>query len=297
MSDPLVGMQLGEYIIGPHIAEGAMGAIYRAFKPGDKRAYVVKVMLAKYCRDPEIRKRFKREVVLQQRLHHKYIVPILTYGEQDGMLYFVMPFIGGVSLANLMKEQHFTPLLVWSILEPIANALEYAHSQGVIHRDLKPSNILVQPDSSTKPAGLHPFLADFGLSRPVDNSGITPAGMSIGTPHYMSPEQVLGQPVTAASDIYSLGIMIYELLLGRVPFDDNNSVFVAMKQIRENAPLPRTLNQAFPARLESTLMQALEKDPERRYRTASELSSAYRQALQILGPDVSRQSYVVQSVS
>ena len=297
MSDPLVGMQLGEYIIGPHIAEGAMGAIYRAFKPGDKRAFVVKVMLAKFCRDPEIRKRFKREVVLQQRLNHKYIVPILAYGEQNGMLYFIMPFIGGLSLSSLMKKQPFTPLAVWSILEPISNALEYAHSQGVIHRDLKPSNILVEADTSTKPTRLHPFLADFGLSRPADNSGFTPAGMAIGTPHYMSPEQVLGQPVTAGSDIYSLGIMVYELLLGRVPFDDNNSVFVAMKQIRDEPPSPRTLNHAFPIQLETVVMKALEKEPERRYKSASELSSAYKHALQILGPVASKQSYVIGSVS
>jgi len=291
MSDPLVGMQLGEYIIGPRIAEGAMGAIYRAFKPADNNGFVVKVMLAQYDSDHEVRKRFKREVALLQSLGHPYIVPILAYGEQDGLLYFIMPFIRGMSLSNLLRKQHFTPLTTWYILEPIAKALEHAHDHGVIHRDLKPSNILVEPDTSLTPDGLHPYLADFGLSKPVGISSLTPAGISIGTPSYMSPEQVRGQPVTAESDIYALGIVLYELLLGRVPFIDEQSVQVALKQIREDPPAPFMLNLDFPAPLEPVLMKALEKVPEKRYKSAGELSAAYWHALQILDPSARTQSY------
>jgi serine/threonine-protein kinase len=293
MGDPLIGKQLGPYVIGPHLNEGAMGVIYRAYKPNTNKPFVVKMMLPEYDSDQQIRKRFEREVALLQTLTHPYIIPVVDFGEQDGLLYFVMPFIQGASLMNLLQRTKFSPETAWLILDPIAQALDFAHDHGVIHRDLKPSNILVEPDTTARPDGMHPYLADFGLSKPVGQSSLTEVGMSVGTPRYMAPEQVRAQPVTPQTDVYALGIVLYELLLGRVPFDDDSPEIVAVKQIRELPPAPFTLNINFPQPLENVILKALSKIPEKRYKTAGAMRSAYWEALQIVEPAARNQSYSI----
>jgi serine/threonine-protein kinase len=293
MSDPLIGMQLGEYVVGMRLDAGAMGAIYRVFKPTNNNPLVVKVMLTKHNGDPQFRKRFEREVALLQSLKHPAIISILDFGEQDGVLYFVMPFIRGRSLDSMLKKLHFSPDMVWKILEPLAQALDYAHDHGVIHRDIKPSNILIDPGAAGTWEGMHPYLADFGLSKPVDGVVLTEVGISIGTPHYMAPEQINGQPVTAATDVYSLGIVLYELLLGRVPFDDKSPELVVLKQIRELPPTPTALNADFPTPIAMVILKALAKVPERRYKTVGDMSAAYWQALQLLEPEARKQTYFV----
>jgi len=293
MSDPLIGMQLGDYIVGMRIDEGAMGAIYRAFKPTNNNPFVVKVMLAKHSRDPQFRKRFAREVALLQTLKHPAIISVLAFGEQEGILYFVMPFISGRSLDSMLKKTRFSPNMVWSILDPISQALDYAHAHGVIHRDLKPSNILIDTSAARTSGEIYPYLADFGLSKPVDGTVLTEAGVSIGTPHYMAPEQINGNPITAATDVYALGVVLYEMLLGRVPFNDKSPELVVLKQIRETPPAPTALNGDFPPSLEPVIIKALEKLPEKRYQTAGEMSAAYWQALQAVDLEDRKQSYAV----
>src|SRR5260221_2092595 len=144
MSYSLTGIQLGEYIVGTPIGEGAMGTVYQAVKPNVRDSYVLKVMLPEYSDDESLRKRFEREIFLLKSLQHPHIIPIVDYGEENGLIYFVMPFIRGLSLGNMLKKQQFSPATAWLILEPIAQALTYAHENQVIHRDLKPDNILVE---------------------------------------------------------------------------------------------------------------------------------------------------------
>src|SRR5258706_7458903 len=204
-----VGAQLGDYVVGQQLDEGGMGTIYRAFKSGSNDAFVVKILLPEYSNDAHFRKRFQREAALLQTLQHPHIIPIYAFGEQSDVLYFVMPFIRGMSLYNLMLKQHFSPATAWMILEPVAKALTYAHEHHVIHRDMKPANILVEIGANQ--LATYPYLADFGLSKPIDMSSMTTTGMIIGTPQYMAPEQVRAQEVTARTDVYALAIVVYEM--------------------------------------------------------------------------------------
>ncbi len=293
MTDMMVGTQLGEYVLGELIAEGGMGSIYRAFKPGSKAPYVVKTLLPEYSNDEHFRKRFEREIGLLHSLQHPHIIPVYDFGEHDGMLYFIMPFIRGLSLSNMLQKQHFTPVTTWTILDPIAQALTYAHDHNVIHRDLKPANILVEISGKDSEQTVHPYLADFGLSKPVDKSTMTQAGVAIGTPHYMAPEQVRGQKVTASTDVYALGILVYEMLLGQLPFSKGNPDMIALAQVRELPPRPRKLNPAFPAGLEEILLRALAKAPEARFPSAANFAENYLHVVERLTPDEYQADYWV----
>ncbi len=280
MRELAAGTQLGEYIVGEHLDEGGMGAIYRAHKPGSNEPLVVKVLLPIFNSDIQFRKRFEREVTLLQTLKNPYIIPIYSFGEQGGILYFIMPFINGQSLHKMLQKQHFSPATAWMILEPLTKALDFAHHQHIIHRDLKPANILVQFDPNGNQYAIHPFLADFGLSKPVDKSTLTEIGISVGTPQYMSPEQVRAQPVSPQTDVYALGTVVYQMLLGRVPFAVGNPETIALQQVNDPPPAPHTLHPDFPLPLEAVIQKALAKYPADRYETAGAFGAAYWKAIQ-----------------
>src|SRR5260370_39622843 len=172
-------------------------------------------MLSEYIQDDDLRERFQREAATLQSLDHPNIMPVYATGEQDGMLYFVMPLVRGPSLYVLLGRRRFSPITAWQILDPVTNALEYAHARGVIHRDIKPGNLLIE---SRKPKGNHVYLVDFGLSKVAGGRTLTQTGISLGTPQYMAPEQVLARPLSPATHIYQLGVVMYEMLLGRLTF-------------------------------------------------------------------------------
>jgi serine/threonine-protein kinase len=276
------GTQLGVYVLGEKLDEGGMGAIYRAFKPGSNTLLAIKTMLPIYSTDTSLRKRFDREVAMLRDLKHPHIIPVLDFGEQDGTLYFVMPFINGQSVARMSFKQKFSPATTWLILEPIARALTFAHQHAVIHRDLKPGNILVEMSTHVLPGGFHPYLADFGLSKPIDKTTMTEAGIVIGTPQYMAPEQVKAHAVSAQTDIYALGIVLYEMLLGRTPFPSGKPEEIALKQVQAEPPVPTTLNPDFPKPLEDVLLKALQKKEKDRFESAEAMGAAYWSALQKL---------------
>jgi serine/threonine protein kinase len=293
MEERLIGMQLGGYIIGKHIGDGGMGSVYQASKPGMTEPLAIKVLLPEYASDEEFRIRFVREAAVLRQLQHPNIMPVYDFGEDAGYVYFVMRLIRGISLFDLALKRRFSPLAAWQILDPIAQALDYAYARGVIHRDIKPANILIEVQPSESGPRNHVFLADFGLSKVMTWAALTKTGISVGTPQYMSPEQVMDEELTAASDVYALGIVVYELLLGRWPFYDKRPERIAFKQVEAKPPRPRDLNINFPLPLEAVILRALEKSPEKRFKAAGDFRLAYAEAVKRIDPAHRKDEYWV----
>ncbi len=294
MTDKLIGAQIGGFVVGDHVAEGGMGSVYMCHRPGSQDALAIKIMLPEHTEDDEYRERFEREAKTMQSLAHPHIMPVEAWGEENGVLYLVMPFVRGPSVFDLLGRRRFSPLTAWQILNPVAQALGYAHEQGVIHRDIKPSNMLVE---ARKETGNHLYLVDFGLSKVAGMKTLTRTGVSLGTPHYMSPEQVRAKRLTSQTDLYSLGVVVYELLLGRLPFVGDKSFDIAFSHVREPVPVPRSLRPDFPVPLEPILLRALAKDPQDRFTTAEEFRMAYAQAVQTIEPDARKVEYWVEGAN
>jgi serine/threonine-protein kinase len=275
MSHSLVGQQLGEYRVERLLGVGAMGEVYQV-SLGNGR-FAIKIIHEELAQQDTLSERFLREVRLMQLLTHPHIVPIVDFGWIGKRLYLVMPYIDGATLTEVMKAQRFSPLQVWKILTPLTQALEHAHSQGIVHRDLKPGNILITYTDA------HLYLVDFGLGkRPDLDARLTEVGISVGTPSYMSPEAAAGDEVDSRSDIYSLGIMLYELLLGKLPFEGSLSSMIMYAHLYEPVPLPSSEDRTFPFALEAVILRCLAKDREDRYATIREFFQDYEYALQSL---------------
>jgi serine/threonine-protein kinase len=275
---------LGKYTLGELLGQGGMGAVYRSHHPLLNRPIAIKVMLASIAADPQAHQRFLREAQVVAVLSHPNIINIFDIDVQDGQPYIVMDFAPGGSLAARL---HGGPLALDETLRlaiPLADALAYAHGQGLIHRDLKPANVLLRPDGS-------PVLADFGLARPVIADGaakITATGAVLGTLAYMAPEQFSGRPSDARADIYAFGVMLYEMLTGRVPFEGDSAQIMYGHLQQPPAP-PRQLNPALPDAIERLILRMLAKNPDLRPHSAAELAAELR-ALQgagaAIGPTV-----------
>ncbi len=275
MSHSLVGQKLGEYQVERLIGIGAMGEVYEVSQ--DDQRYAIKIIHEELAEQGALRERFLREVRMMQVLKHPHIVPIVDFGWTGKRLFLVMPYIDGVTLTDVMEAQRFSPLHVWKILVPLTQALEHAHTQGVVHRDLKPGNILITYSDA------HLYLLDFGLGkRPDHDIRLTEVGISVGTPTYMSPEAAAGKEVDSRTDIYSLGIILYELLLGKLPFDGVLSSVIMYAHLYEPVPLPSSEDRRFPFALEAVILKCLTKDRRDRYATMEALINAYEAALQSL---------------
>ncbi len=292
MQDNLTGKHIGGYILGREVAEGGMGSVYQATRPDSEEIVAIKILLPEYADDSEYRQRFTREAQLMQSLQHPHIVPIYAYGEQDDILYFAMRLIRGPSLFELLNRRRFSPLTAWQILYPISQALDFAHARGVIHRDIKPGNILVEgvtaPDGTK---GNHVYLMDFGLSKVSGARSLTKVGVSVGTPHYMSPEQVMDQKPGPQSDVYSLAVVMYEMLLGRLPFNARKPQEIAFKHVHDKPPSPSLVHPYFPLPVDAVLMRALAKNPKERYASAGEFSIDYAHAVQEISPEQRKAEY------
>jgi serine/threonine-protein kinase len=293
MTGELTGRALGGFQIGDLVGEGGMGAVYRATRPGWPQAMAIKVLSNAYAQDREFRTRFMREGQVLSQLSHENIIPVYTVGEDAGHLYFVMRYIKGLSLHELMLKRRFSPVAAWQIIRPLTSALDYAHERDIIHRDIKPANILIEVEKDGEKLRNTVFLADFGLSKVLSWSALTESGISVGTPQYMSPEQVMDYPLTPASDVYALAVVVYEMLLGRLPFYARRPEQVAFAHIDKNPPLPTSLIATFPRPFEDVLMTALRKDPATRYQTAGDFAHAYSEAARAVGPEASRVEYYV----
>jgi len=290
VDNQLIGQNINGYIVERNIGAGGMGRVYQAIEVETQSPVAIKIMLPEYAEDESFRTRFLREAELMITLHHKHIVPVYTYGEWFGYLYIVMKLVKGPSLELILQHHRFSPLTAWQIVRPLTDALGFGHEHQVLHRDLKTGNVLVEP----RGPGNHVYLGDFGLGkRPGLDTTLTAAGISVGTPEYMAPEVAMGTQADHRADLYSLGVIMFELLLGRLPFHGVNPQMTALAHVDQPVPRARTLHPQFPRRLESLLMQALAKDPAARFQTADDLRQMYYDAVKSLDEDARRTCFWV----
>lgn len=270
----LSGRNLGPYRIMEQIGKGGMATVYKAYQPSVDRYVAIKVLPAHFAQDPTFVERFEREARTIARLEHPHILPVYDYGKaDDGTTYIVMRYIEAGTLADLLAESVLFLEEGFRIFIQIGEALAYAHAQGVVHRDMKPSNVLMDMHNQA-------FLTDFGLARIVEGDSSLTGSAILGTPAYMAPEQGEGKPADERSDIYALGIMLYEMTTGRRPFEAETPMAVMLKHMTEPLPLPRQINPALSPAIERVILKALAKTPAERFQTVDDMVRALQAAIQ-----------------
>ena len=270
----LVGKVIGNrYEILEKIGEGGMATVYKARCNILKRYVAVKVLREEFTTDEEFIRRFNTEAQAAASLTHPNIVSIFDVGHEDNIYYIVMELVQGKTLKEIVNEDGVLPWK-WSvnIAIQVASALETAHKNNIVHRDIKPHNIIITEDGIAK-------VTDFGIAKAVSNSTITAFGTTIGSVHYFSPEHARGGYTDAKSDIYSLGVVMYEMLTGRVPFDADTPVSIALKHMQEKPIEPMKLNSSIPFAINKIIMKAMEKEPSLRYQNATEMLKDLSMAL------------------
>ncbi len=258
------------YDVERQVGEGGMATVYLAHDLKHRRRVAIKVLRPELAASLGT-KRFLQEVDIAARLQHPHILPVYDSGEADGLLYYVMPFVEGESLRQrLQKGKRIRWSEALAITREVASALDYAHRQGIVHRDIKPANILISQG--------HAVVADFGIARAISSSGgagITQAGMAVGTPWYMSPEQATGDPnVDGRTDVYALGCVLYEMVSGKPPYDGPTAQSIIAKAISAPVPKIEKLEEESPKHLQEVLAKSLAKSPTERFQTAGELLAA-----------------------
>ena len=263
------GSELGErYELGHQLGSGGMATVYLAYDRLLDREVAVKVLADRFAQDPAFVERFRREASAAAGLNHPNIVAVYDRGEAENTYYIVMEYLSGPDLKKVIREQGpLDPAVAVDNALQILSALTAAHGAGIVHRDIKPQNVMVGEDGRLR-------VADFGIARADADQQMTEAGSVIGTAQYLSPEQAQGEETTAASDTYAVGIVLYEMLTGRVPFDGDRPVTVAMKQINEPPIPPRVFESGIPHELDAAVLKSLSKRPEDRFTTADEFSAA-----------------------
>ncbi|MGB0387851.1 MAG: protein kinase domain-containing protein [Ardenticatenaceae bacterium] len=270
---------IGRYQITGELGKGGMAIVYRAYDPQFERQVAVKVIAAHFLHDYESRMRFEREAKVIASLAHPAIVPVHDFGEENGQPYLVMSLMEGGSLRDHLRQGFFSLDKAAEFLLRIAPALDLAHQGGVVHRDLKPDNILFDLQNN-------PYITDFGIAKLFHSTTeLSQSGVVMGTAAYMSPEQASGLHIDERSDIYSLGVILFEMLAGRRPFESNNSVGFAYQHMHDPIPSICTINTDLPLACEGVIARAMAKNPEHRYASASDMAAALKAVLVGLPPE------------
>lgn len=265
MDTSLIGRRLGKYEIQAEIGRGGMGVVYRAYDPVLQRAVAIKVLPPHMAADPDFVRRFHREAILAAQLKHSNIVTIHDVGDQDGVQFIVMELLEGATLDRWLSGGLLSLDHINRVLRQVADALDFAHKRNVIHRDIKPSNIMINPDGQVT-------LLDFGLVRATEGTMLTMSGAMMGTPQYMAPEQAQGTLTDHRTDIYSLGIVIYRLLTGHLPFERTTTPALIHAHVYESPPPLRQLRPDLPKALEAIVHRAIAKLPDERYQSAGQFA-------------------------
>ncbi|MBN8617108.1 MAG: protein kinase [Deltaproteobacteria bacterium] len=294
VADPYIGRDIAnQFKILEKIGSGGMGSVYKAEQPDMRRFVAIKILHPRYLSRPDLVSRFRREARAMSHLSHPNTARVFLYGQlDDGACYFVMEYLAGKNLAQTVRaEGPMDVTRAVNIMVQVCGALEEAHKQGIVHRDLKPENVFL-----TTQGGIadYPKVLDFGLAKVTEREMrpgsliLTQEGMVFGTPEFMSPEQARGEKLDGRSDIYSLGIIMYELLTGKLPFDANQPMEFIQKHIKE-PPIPlakRAPNRDWPAGIWEALDRSLAKKPDQRFGTANEFAAALKNVLSPSQPPV-----------
>jgi serine/threonine-protein kinase len=258
----------GRYRVVRRLGSGGMAHVYYAMHAVLDRPCVIKVLHQHLSRDAEMRERFRREAEAACQLVHPHICSIVDYAVVNDAVYIVMPYFAGGSLADILVRDKTVPgMSAAAIAGQVATALDYAHRRGIIHRDIKPDNILFDEDGNA-------VITDFGIATARFHGRLTRTGRAMGTPHYMSPEQAMGRMVDGRSDLYAIGVMLYEMVLGFPPFDGADSYSVGYKQVHETAVAPDVVDSRIPAELSDVIMKCLAKSADDRYQSGFDLADA-----------------------
>ena len=275
--DGLIGKTIGRYRIVEHLGRGGMAEVYKAYQASLDRYVAIKLMHTFLADEKEFLTRFEREAKVVATLRHPNIVQMLDFDVDNGVYYMVMEFISGETLKARMqalesKGEWVSPDDAARIILAVGSALKYAHERGMVHRDVKPANVMITTEGQV-------ILTDFGIAKIVSASNLTASGAMVGTPSYMAPEQGMGQPGDERSDIYSLGVMLYQLEIGRLPYDADTPLAVVLKHINEPLPLPKVLKPDLSDELNRIILKALAKNPADRYQKVGELMIDLRKAM------------------
>ena len=269
------GQMLGSYRIIEQVGKGGMATVYKAYQPSMDRNVAIKVLPRQLAESAEFAARFQQEARIIARLEHPHILPVFDFGESDGVTYVVMRYLEAGTLKTKMEAGPLSLNEIDRLFTQLAEALNYAHGHGIVHRDLKPANALIDGSGNL-------FLTDFGIAKLLESASprLTQTDAILGTPAYISPEQAKAESINQRSDIYSLGIILYEMVTGSVPFVADTPLAVILKHISDPLPPPSVRKKDIPEPIEQVILKALAKDPSDRYATASEFLSAWKRALE-----------------
>ena len=274
----MIGQMLGPYRIVEKIGRGGMATVYKAYHATMDRNVAIKIIPQHFASNPDFTARFEREAKVVAKLQHPHILPVFDYGQEGDVNYIVMPYMPSGDLKKYIRakagKQSFDDIV--RIFTQLCSALDYAHQRGILHRDIKPDNVLFDESSN-------PLLSDFGLTKIVESASNLTGSAVIGTPSYMSPEQGQGFAIDHRSDIYSMGIVLYEMVTGRVPYSADTPIAVIFMHIRDPLPIPQQFRPDLPEAAQNVILKALSKNPEDRYQTCSEFAKAF--SLGLLQPN------------
>ncbi len=274
-SDDLINQRLGngQYEIRSLLGRGGMATVYLARQASMDRDVAVKIMASELADDEQFVARFEHEAQVIAKLQHPHILPVIDFGREGKYIYIVMQMLGGGTLDDRLRGGPLPLKLASHMLNQIASALSFAHEQGIIHRDLKPNNVLLDERDNA-------YLTDFGIAKMLaGTTKLTATGNILGTPAYMAPEQWRGESVDARTDIYSLGVMLYEMVLGRLPFEGETPYTLMYKHFNDAPPPPRQMNPNLDPGIEAVILRALAKEADSRFQSADDMAESFANAV------------------